>query len=61
MTYIGSVVLQNCTKNDEGAYKCIANQTGTLSMTESKLEVIDVTYLPEVDDLTVFNPFGWQR
>lgn len=47
----GSLTIQNITKTDSGMHQCIANRSFELSLLGSELEVIDVSYLPEIDDI----------
>lgn len=45
---------QDAVKNDTGTYKCISKAPdGPYVMMKTELEVIDVSYLPEVDDWEV--------
>lgn len=47
----GSLVVNDTEKNDTGIYKCISRSPdGPYTTTETELEVIDASYLPEVDE-----------
>ncbi|EFX74332.1 hypothetical protein DAPPUDRAFT_307321 [Daphnia pulex] len=47
----GSLVVNNTVKSDNGVYKCISKSPeGPYVTTKTELEVLDVSYVPEVDD-----------
>lgn len=51
INFDGSLVVNGAVKSDTGTYKCISKAPDApYVMMKTELEVIDVSYLPEVDD-----------
>ncbi|XP_057374117.1 uncharacterized protein LOC130695021 [Daphnia carinata] len=47
----GSLIVNDTEKSDTGVYKCISKSPdGAYTTTKTELEVIDASYLPEVDE-----------
>lgn len=51
-------IFKNTVKSDNGIYKCISKSpNGPYVTTKTELEVLDVSYIPEVDDWQVRRPY----
>ena len=49
--------MQMSVKNDSGRYVCFSNAEGKVNKNDVHLEVIDVSYIPEIDDWQVVSLF----
>lgn len=49
--------MQMSVKNDSGRYVCFSNAGGKVNKNDVHLEVIDVSYIPEIDDWQVVSLF----
>jgi len=46
----GSLIVKSSAKNDSGRYVCYSSAEGQLRKVTVQLDVIDVSYIPEIDD-----------